>query len=115
MFGIGTQEFLVIMLVVLLLFGGKRIPEVGRSIGTALRDFRKALNDVQREVDLDGVMRTPPPEKPRLSDSTPVQAAAAQPPAAQGAPVEPSRTKGEAAASREGDRAGGGVTPKPAG
>ncbi|MCK4412425.1 MAG: twin-arginine translocase TatA/TatE family subunit [Candidatus Eisenbacteria sp.] len=61
MFGIGTQELLVILLVVLLLFGGKRIPEVARSVGSGLRDFRKAIRDVQREIDLDELTRTPPP------------------------------------------------------
>jgi TatA/E family protein of Tat protein translocase len=60
MFGVGTQELLVILLVVLLLFGGKRLPELARTLGNGVRDFRKAVRDVQREVDLDGTLRTPP-------------------------------------------------------
>ena len=68
MFGIGTQELLVIFLVVLLLFGGKRIPEVARSVGSGLRDFRKAIRDVQREINLDELTRTPPPS-PRRPDA----------------------------------------------
>lgn len=57
MFGIGTQELLIILLVALMLFGGKRIPEVARSIGTGLRDFRRAIRDVEREVDLEAMVR----------------------------------------------------------
>ena len=49
-----------VLLVALLLFGGKRIPEVARSIGTGMRDFRRAMREVQREVDIEGMMRTPP-------------------------------------------------------
>jgi sec-independent protein translocase protein TatA len=66
MFGIGSQELLVILLVVLLLFGGKRIPEIARSLGGGLRDFRKAMHDVQREVDVGGLVN-PPPELPDAS------------------------------------------------
>ena len=53
MFGIGTQEILVILLVVLLLFGGKRIPELARIMGKGMGDFRRAARDVQREIDLE--------------------------------------------------------------
>jgi len=40
MFGLGTQELLIILLVVGLLFGAKRIPELGRAIGDGLREFK---------------------------------------------------------------------------
>lgn len=53
MFGVGTQELLVILLVALLLFGGKRIPEIARSLGKSMGDFRRAIHEVQREVDLE--------------------------------------------------------------
>ncbi|MCK4303239.1 MAG: twin-arginine translocase TatA/TatE family subunit [Candidatus Eisenbacteria sp.] len=53
MFGIGTQEILVILLVMLLLFGGKRIPELARILGKGMGDFRRAARDVQREIDLE--------------------------------------------------------------
>jgi len=63
-FGVGTQELLVILLVVLLLFGGKRIPEVARSLGAGLRDLRRAMQDVQREVNAESLeprATLPPP------------------------------------------------------
>ena len=49
---IGMPEMLVIMLVILLLFGSKRLPELARGIGKSMREFRKAAEDVKREIDL---------------------------------------------------------------
>ncbi len=49
---VGMSEVAVIMLVVLLLFGSKRLPEVARGIGKAMRELRKAADDVKREIDL---------------------------------------------------------------
>lgn len=65
MFGVGTQEILVILTVVLLLFGGKRIPEIARSLGKGLGDFRRAVNDVQREVDIEILKETTRLDDPR--------------------------------------------------
>ncbi len=42
MFGIGVQELLVILLICLLLFGAQRLPEIGRSLGKAIQEFKKA-------------------------------------------------------------------------
>lgn len=53
MFGVGSQELLIIMLAVLLLFGSRRIPEVARSIGSGLQTFRRVVRDAQREIDLE--------------------------------------------------------------
>ena len=46
MFGIGAQELLLILLIVLVLFGAKRMPELAKSLGSALREFRKAAKDI---------------------------------------------------------------------
>ena len=45
MFGIGLPELLVIFLVCLLLFGAARLPEIGRSLGEGIREFKKAFKD----------------------------------------------------------------------
>ena len=45
MFGIGAGELLVILLIVLVLFGAKRLPELAKGLGSALREFRKAAKD----------------------------------------------------------------------
>ncbi|MBQ2796260.1 MAG: twin-arginine translocase TatA/TatE family subunit [Tidjanibacter sp.] len=49
--GIGWQEIVIIALVVLLLFGGKKIPELMRGIGSGVRSFKEGLNDVKTEVE----------------------------------------------------------------
>ena len=48
---IGWQEIVIIALVVLLLFGGKKIPELMRGIGSGVRSFKEGLNDVKSEVE----------------------------------------------------------------
>ncbi len=54
MFGrIGVPELLLILVVVLLIFGPKRLPEIGKSIGRGLREFRSASKDFQRSLDDD--------------------------------------------------------------
>src|ERR1043166_4383324 len=58
MFGsLGIQELLLIFVVVLIIFGPRRIPEIGRTLGKALAEFRKATDDlkgtIEREVRLE--------------------------------------------------------------
>lgn len=43
--GIGTPELLLILLIVLLLFGGRKLPELSRSLGSSMRELRKGLNE----------------------------------------------------------------------
>jgi sec-independent protein translocase protein TatA len=58
MFGsIGPSELIIIMLIVLLLFGSKRLPELARGIGKATRQFKKAMDDVKEEINLDDIDR----------------------------------------------------------
>ena len=45
MFGIGLPELLVILLIGLLLFGANRLPEIGKSLGEGIREFKKASKD----------------------------------------------------------------------
>lgn len=49
--GIGWTEFLVIFLVILLLFGAKKIPEIARSLGKASFEFKKAKEELLRETE----------------------------------------------------------------
>ncbi len=53
MFGMGHWEILMLLLVVLLLFGAKRIPEMAQGVGRGIREFRKGLREVQQEIDQD--------------------------------------------------------------
>ncbi len=52
MFGnIGTQEIILILLVVLLLFGAKRLPELGQSMGKGIREFKRGMSELGDEFD----------------------------------------------------------------
>jgi sec-independent protein translocase protein TatA len=54
MFGpIGWPEIIGILIIALLLFGAKRLPEIGRSMGKAIREFKKSFRDVTDELDKD--------------------------------------------------------------
>jgi len=45
MFGLGWQELLLILIVLLILFGGKRLPELARGLGSGIKEFKKALRE----------------------------------------------------------------------
>jgi sec-independent protein translocase protein TatA len=47
---IGTPEFMVILLVALLLFGGDKLPELARGLGKGIREFQDASDNVKREI-----------------------------------------------------------------
>lgn len=46
MFGLGTTELLIIGLIVLFIFGAKRLPEIGKGLGGAIKEFRKVKKDI---------------------------------------------------------------------
>ena len=47
MFGLGAAELLIIMIIVLLVFGAGKLPEIGGAIGKEIRGFRHAMSEVQ--------------------------------------------------------------------
>ena len=49
--GIGMQEVLLIALVVLLFFGGKKMPELMKGIGKGVRSFKEGMNNIEKEVE----------------------------------------------------------------
>ncbi|MBI4500097.1 MAG: twin-arginine translocase TatA/TatE family subunit [Gemmatimonadetes bacterium] len=66
---IGFPELLVIALIVLLVFGAKRLPEVGAAMGKGIREFKRSLKDVQSSIE-GGADREelPPPAASRQLD-----------------------------------------------
>ncbi len=46
MFGIGMQEIIIIALIVLLLFGGKKIPELMKGLGKGVKSFKEGMNEI---------------------------------------------------------------------
>lgn len=51
MFGLGMQELLIVLIIVLVLFGASRLPQIGKGIGEAIRNFKKATNEPD-EIDV---------------------------------------------------------------
>ncbi|MGE5437130.1 MAG: twin-arginine translocase TatA/TatE family subunit [Syntrophothermus sp.] len=50
MFNMGSTEIMLIVLVILLLFGAKKIPELAQGIGKGMREFKKSLKDVDEAI-----------------------------------------------------------------
>ena len=48
---LGTNEIIIILVIVLLLFGGRKIPELMRGLGKGVREFNDAKNNVKREIE----------------------------------------------------------------
>ena len=51
--GLGPFEIILIFLVILLIFGAKRIPEIARGLGKGIREFKDATNEISRELTMD--------------------------------------------------------------
>ncbi len=66
---INGPEILLIFLIVLLLFGAKRLPELSKSFGKSIREFKKATSDIESDI------RTAMDEEPRKPKATPAPAA----------------------------------------
>ncbi|OCC14573.1 Twin-arginine translocation protein TatA [Dissulfuribacter thermophilus] len=49
MFGFGTQELLIILLIALFIFGGKKLPEIGAGLGKGLKAFKQGLKETEVE------------------------------------------------------------------
>jgi len=71
-FGLGPTELFIGLIVVLLLFGAKRIPEIAGSFGKGIKEFKKSINEVQREIGApDGQGSLPPAvERPVQHDDS---------------------------------------------
>jgi sec-independent protein translocase protein TatA len=49
-FGIGPAELIIIFVIILLLFGAKRLPEIAQGLGKGIRDFKKSMKDTTDEI-----------------------------------------------------------------
>lgn len=102
MFNIGPPELLVVLIIALLVFGPRQLPEVGRTIGRSLREFRRASDEIRQELRFD------------LDDDDPALGDLPKPPATGslgdgGAPARPpTEGGGSASASTPGPRQGAG-------
>ncbi|MBT3606193.1 MAG: twin-arginine translocase TatA/TatE family subunit [Candidatus Latescibacteria bacterium] len=73
MFGMGPWEILVILLIALLLFGAKRIPEIAQGLGKGITEFKKAVRDVQGEIENAADVPPPPPPNQANTEATQTQ------------------------------------------
>jgi TatA/E family protein of Tat protein translocase len=80
MFGIGFQEMLIILVVVLIFFGPKRLPDLAKSMGKGIAEFKKASEEVKRGID-EAMKEEPAKEEP--------------PAAGTAAPHDPAKTSAE--------------------
>jgi sec-independent protein translocase protein TatA len=78
MFGpIGMPELIVIMVIALIIFGPRKLPELGRSLGRSLNEFKRASNELKHTLDEEirveeqrSAERQTPPETPRPANAT---------------------------------------------
>ncbi len=49
MFGLGYQELLLILVIVLIFFGAQRLPDLARSLGSSVKEFKKGINEISKE------------------------------------------------------------------
>jgi TatA/E family protein of Tat protein translocase len=82
----GHWEILIILLVILLIFGAKRIPEMAQGLGKGIREFRTAMRDVQEEIDVNAPAA---PTAPRQNIEPAAQSVA------QNAPVNTTQSEGQ--------------------
>ena len=64
----GFMEIMIILVIVLLLFGAKRIPEIAGSLGKGINEFKRNISDAQRQI------TEPPRSEQRIAQGTPVDA-----------------------------------------
>ena len=69
-FNLGTGEILLILLVVLLLFGAKRLPELARGLGKGINEFRDAVDDSKKQIMDETKRDNMEDSKPTENDST---------------------------------------------
>ncbi len=60
MFGLGTSELFIVFVIIIVLFGAKRLPQLGSGVGKGIRNFKKGLNNDEDEIS--------PSEKPDFKD-----------------------------------------------
>jgi sec-independent protein translocase protein TatA len=83
---VGGQELILILLIVLVLFGAKKLPELARGMGQAIREFQKAKDEFSEELHSAGktevAAKPAPATVPRIEGSTGDRVERAQPPTA---------------------------------
>ena len=69
MFGMGPTEIIVICMMVIVLFGAKRLPELARSVGRSIKEFKHATQGLREEFDIDPLEERPRTNSQRRENS----------------------------------------------
>lgn len=59
MFGIGMPELLVILVIILIIFGAGKLPEIGSALGKGIKGFKKSVSDTENEINKAGESKKP--------------------------------------------------------
>ena len=84
---LGFGEIMVVLVLVLLVFGPSKLPQLGSSLGEALRSFKKGLSSLRDEVDLDAPAEQPKTTGGEVASRPAAQAPISTPPADQKTPA----------------------------
>ena len=78
MFGLGGPEIILILVVILLLFGAKKLPELAKGLGSGIKEFKKATNDINEEVQraMDQPATPPPSAAPTQTTASAAETSA---------------------------------------
>ena len=74
MFGLGPTELIVIFLLIIVLFGAKRLPELARSLGSSIKEFKHATQGLKDEFDVDKIEEKRPKQNVRAENKQPENA-----------------------------------------
>jgi sec-independent protein translocase protein TatA len=69
MFGIGTTELIIIMFIILLIFGAKKLPELAQGLGKGIREFKRASSEIQDEFKINTEPERPNQKMQKSDDS----------------------------------------------
>ena len=72
---LSTQDVAIVLILALIVFGPQKLPDIGRQIGSAMREFKGLSRDFQNSIDLDAVLNSPAIDKTR-SDTAVAETAA---------------------------------------
>ena len=70
--GLGHWEIIAILMLALLIFGGKKLPELARSVGKSISQFKKGIKEIEKDVDEAG---EPPDESSQKQEDKPINKA----------------------------------------
>lgn len=84
MFGIGQQELIIFLIIVLIIFGPKNLPKLASSMGKAIRDFKSSLGGVDQEIqDAVDEVKAPPPTQEKIQPAASISTSESPQPVAE--------------------------------